>query len=257
MLRYVAPGPFPPRDRLGRRLGAALGLAVHFALMAIMATVYIAVARRMPMLRDGADPVAASLYGVATYVVMNWSSCRCASATVFRRARVGIATQLASTLLLVGIPIALIAAASSCAVGIRAGMTAGYSRHAAGEKLALKPGMRTWWDGMPDSVARGDRRDRRSCLLPAPEAPIDAAHIFVTDARRHGGEAAGAPAAARARRLHLGELAEEGVEGRRPTSPRTASARSILPDTDLVDVKVCAVDAVWSGLKLMIRRSAR
>jgi len=31
----------------------------------------------------------------------------------------------------------------------------------------------------------------------------------------------------------------------------------ILPDTDLVDVKVCAVDSVWSGLKLMIRRERR
>jgi hypothetical protein len=31
----------------------------------------------------------------------------------------------------------------------------------------------------------------------------------------------------------------------------------ILPDTDLVDVKVCAVDAVWSGLKLMVRRERR
>jgi hypothetical protein len=31
----------------------------------------------------------------------------------------------------------------------------------------------------------------------------------------------------------------------------------ILPDSDLVDVKVCAVDAVWSGLKLMIRKDRR
>ena len=31
----------------------------------------------------------------------------------------------------------------------------------------------------------------------------------------------------------------------------------ILPDTDLVDVKVCAVDAIWSGLKLMIRKDRR
>ena len=31
----------------------------------------------------------------------------------------------------------------------------------------------------------------------------------------------------------------------------------ILPDTDLVDVKVCAVDSTWSGLKLMIRRGRR
>jgi hypothetical protein len=31
----------------------------------------------------------------------------------------------------------------------------------------------------------------------------------------------------------------------------------ILPNTDLVDVKVCAVDAVWSGLKLVIRKDRR
>ena len=31
----------------------------------------------------------------------------------------------------------------------------------------------------------------------------------------------------------------------------------ILPDRDLVDVKVCAIDAVWSGLKLMIRKDRR
>ena len=31
---------------------------------------------------------------------------------------------------------------------------------------------------------------------------------------------------------------------------------AILPSTDLVDVKVCAVDSVWSGLKLMVRRTS-
>jgi len=31
----------------------------------------------------------------------------------------------------------------------------------------------------------------------------------------------------------------------------------ILPHTDLVDVKVCAIDATWSGLKLMIRKGSR
>jgi len=32
---------------------------------------------------------------------------------------------------------------------------------------------------------------------------------------------------------------------------------AILPGTDLVDVKDCAVDATWSALKLMIRRTRR
>jgi hypothetical protein len=33
--------------------------------------------------------------------------------------------------------------------------------------------------------------------------------------------------------------------------------REIALPTGLVDVKVCAVDATWSGLKLMIRKSLR
>lgn len=31
----------------------------------------------------------------------------------------------------------------------------------------------------------------------------------------------------------------------------------ILPTTDLVDVKICAIDATWSGLKLVIRKERR
>ena len=31
----------------------------------------------------------------------------------------------------------------------------------------------------------------------------------------------------------------------------------ILPDSDLVDVKLCAVDEIWSGLKLMVRKERR
>ncbi|MCB1167611.1 MAG: DUF3052 domain-containing protein, partial [Leptospiraceae bacterium] len=33
--------------------------------------------------------------------------------------------------------------------------------------------------------------------------------------------------------------------------------REIIRGTDLVDVKVCAVDEVWSGLKLVIRKEKR
>ncbi len=32
---------------------------------------------------------------------------------------------------------------------------------------------------------------------------------------------------------------------------------SILPDTDWVDVKVCAIDATWSGFAPIIRKSVR
>src|SRR5262245_43005947 len=59
MLRFVASGPFPSATGWGNG-GAALGLAVHFTLMAIMVAAYVLVAARQPALR--ARPV---LWGVA------------------------------------------------------------------------------------------------------------------------------------------------------------------------------------------------
>ena len=42
-----------------------------------------------------------------------------------------------------------------------------------------------------------------------------------------------------------------------PTDIDENVIRDICVPMGLVDVKVCAVDAVWSGLKLMIRRELR
>ena len=106
---------------------------------------------------------------------------------------------------------------------------------------------------MPDSVRAGIEAEGPVLdLIPAPEAPIDVARIFVTvhaDMRRSS------PAFLR--------LAPGGII--RASWPRGASKVPtdvdedrirdlILPATDLVDVKVCAVDSVWSGLKPMVRR---
>ena len=44
---------------------------------------------------------------------------------------------------------------------------------------------------------------------------------------------------------------------KRPTDIREDTIRDIALPLGLVDVKVCAVDAVWSGLKLVIRRENR
>lgn len=49
---------------------------------------------------------------------------------------------------------------------------------------------------------------------------------------------------------------KEGMRVWFDTMPDSVRA-VILPATPLVDVKVCAVDAVWSGVKLMIRKGAR
>ncbi|HXC73271.1 MAG TPA: DUF3052 family protein [Sphingomicrobium sp.] len=135
-------------------------------------------------------------------------------------------------------------------------MTAGYSGTPLALKLNLKDGLRVWWDEMPDSV-----RDEIAThglqleLLDAPEPPIDAAHIFVT--------ARGALAA----KLHqlMPRLALAGVvwvswpkkASKVPTDITEDVIREICLPMGLVDVKVCAVDATWSGLKLVVRRQNR
>jgi hypothetical protein len=133
-------------------------------------------------------------------------------------------------------------------------MTIGYSGTPLARKLSLKDGQRVWWDGMPASVrseieAEGLAPD----LLPSAEAPLDAAHIFVTDY-----------ADMAAKLVALRPLLAPGgfiwvswpkKASKVPTDITEDRIRdAILPATDLVDVKVCAIDSTWSGLKLMVRR---
>lgn len=135
-------------------------------------------------------------------------------------------------------------------------MTAGYSGTPLADKLSLKDGQRTWWEGMPDSVrAEIEAGGVALNLLEAPVGPIEAAHVFVTwraeleDAIR--------------RLLPL--LAPGGFlwvswpkkAAKLPTDITEDVIRDVALPTGLVDVKVCAVDAIWSGLKLMIRRDRR
>jgi cell envelope opacity-associated protein A len=135
-------------------------------------------------------------------------------------------------------------------------MTSGYSGTPLTKKLSLKDGLRTWFDGMPDSVRAVVAADRLQLeQLAAPEAPIDAAHIFVTE--RAELEA----------KLHqlLPLLAPAGMiwvswpkkASKVPTDITEDVIREIALPMGLVDVKVCAVDETWSGLKLVIRRQNR
>jgi hypothetical protein len=135
-------------------------------------------------------------------------------------------------------------------------VTAGYSGTVLARKLSLKDGMRLWWDDVPESVRDEIASEGLQLkLLDAPEAPIDAAHIFVTS---------------------RGEL-EANLNQLMPllapsgfiwvSWPKKASKvatditedviRDICLPMGLVDVKVCAVDSTWSGLKLMKRRSTK
>ena len=108
MLRYVGSGPFPAATEMGTA-GAVLGLLVHFALMAVMAVVYMAIARNRPQFL--ARPIQwGVLYGLATYFVMNWLVVPLRFEAPLPPKPLSIATQLFAHIVLVGIPIALIAA---------------------------------------------------------------------------------------------------------------------------------------------------
>ena len=133
-------------------------------------------------------------------------------------------------------------------------MPAGYSGTPLAKKLSLKPRQRAWFDGMPDSV-RAEIGDVGLELLDHPAPPVDAAHVFVTER-----------AALWARIAQLRPmLAADGFlwvswpkrASKVPTDITEDVIREVALPTGLVDVKVCAVDAVWSGLKLMIRRELR
>ena len=130
----------------------------------------------------------------------------------------------------------------------------GYSGTPLARKLSLKDGQRVWWDGMPDGVrAEIESEGLVLDLLPAPESPIDAAHIFVADrADMEAKLAALRPLLAPGGFIWVSWPKKASKVATDITEDRIRD--SILPATDLVDVKVCAVDAIWSGLKLMVRR---
>ena len=109
VLRYVASGPFgeAPTPTMG---WAAVGLAVHFAIMAAMAAAYMLVAPRVPALLR--HPVPAGLaYGLLLWLIMYWvvKPLRWPEAPL-PHTLYSVGNQLFSHCILVGLPIALVAA---------------------------------------------------------------------------------------------------------------------------------------------------
>jgi hypothetical protein len=137
----------------------------------------------------------------------------------------------------------------------------GYSGTPLWKKLGVKDGQVTWRLNMPESVADEVAAGGVSpVLMGKPKAGLAMAHLFVT--RR-------AELAMHLEKLR-GLLAPDGVvwvSWPKKTVPKgaIASASDMSEDAvraealplGFVDVKVCAVDGVWSGLKLVIRKSER
>jgi hypothetical protein len=135
-------------------------------------------------------------------------------------------------------------------------MAAGYSGTPLATKLGIKPGQRTWRVNMPASVAAEIAHPAPApTLLRSPQAGLEMAHIFVT--RR----AELAKHLSRLRPL----LAPAGIlwvswpkkSAKTDTDVTEDAIRGEALPLGFVDIKVCAIDNVWSGLKLVIRKSER
>ncbi len=72
MLRFVAAGPFPDGAATGALGGAVLGLAVHFALMAVMVATYGLLTAQGLIAKLGPWWLTGALYGLALYLIMYW-----------------------------------------------------------------------------------------------------------------------------------------------------------------------------------------
>ncbi|HEY3021624.1 MAG TPA: DUF3052 domain-containing protein [Solirubrobacteraceae bacterium] len=132
---------------------------------------------------------------------------------------------------------------------------AGYSGTALPKKIGAKPGARALVvNGPPDAPELF--ADGVQVLRRASGAPLDAIVLFTTERRDL--------------ERHLPRLRERLDPAgmlwvawpKRASGVATDVTEDVIRDfavatTDLVDVKVIAVDETWSGLKLMIRREAR
>jgi hypothetical protein len=135
-------------------------------------------------------------------------------------------------------------------------MTAGYSGTPLAKKLSLKDGMRVWWDGMPDHI-RHEIASGGIVLSDeaVPTLGIHAAHVFVSSRA----EMQEKLALLRALIDPAGMIWVSWPKkaSKVPTDITEDVIRDVALPMDLVDVKVCAVDDIWSGLKLVIRRQNR
>jgi hypothetical protein len=134
-------------------------------------------------------------------------------------------------------------------------MPTGYSGTPLAKKLGFKDGMTVWQRGLPDSVrAEIEAQADVDWDAGAIGARV-AAHIFTTE---------------RAEMEVLlaelrGALVPDGFvwmswpkkASKVPTDITEDTIRAVALPMGFVDIKVCAVDAVWSGLKLVIRKELR
>tara|TARA_R110000824_G_scaffold97190_15_gene232170 strand:+ start:543 stop:959 length:417 start_codon:yes stop_codon:yes gene_type:complete len=135
-------------------------------------------------------------------------------------------------------------------------MTSGYSSTQLAKKLSLKNGMRVWFSDMPDSI-RAEIQESGLTLSEekVPTPGIHSAHIFVTERGNM-----------QSRLATLRDMIDPAGQvwvswpkkaAKVETDITEDTIRDVALPMGFVDIKVCAVDTVWSGLKLVIRKELR
>lgn len=134
---------------------------------------------------------------------------------------------------------------------------AGYSATPLWKKLGYVNGARAWLTGAPSDYAKilTLPPEVKVTWLEAPERGMKFVHVFAAQAD--------------ALKKHLTslrrEIAPDGVvwvswpkkASGVPTDITEDTIRQVCLPLGFVDIKVCAVDDTWSGLKLMIRKTER
>ncbi len=134
--------------------------------------------------------------------------------------------------------------------------SAGYSGTPLLHKLGIKPGMKVLFAAAPAGYAESlGPLPEGVTLMKRPGAALDFAHLFVISARDLE---AGFPAL----RDSLADAGMLWVSWPKKASGKATDldenkVRQVGLDLGLVDVKVCAVDEVWSGLKFVRRLKDR
>jgi hypothetical protein len=133
---------------------------------------------------------------------------------------------------------------------------AGYSGTPLARKLGIKPGCRLYARHAPanyvqllEPLPEGVR------ILQRPSGCLDLVHLFAREASALAAELVD----------YRQRIAEDGMiwvswpkkSSEVPTDVTEQVIRDLALPLGLVDIKVCAVDETWSGLKLVIRREHR
>jgi hypothetical protein len=130
-------------------------------------------------------------------------------------------------------------------------MPAGYSGTPLARKLGYKPGFRVFLDNPPAGYRKAlDPLPEGIQFLRTLEGDLDLVHLFTDSA---------AALAAKLKRC-VQKIKSNGAiwvswpkkASKVPTDITEDTIRAVMGAT-LVDVKVCAIDEIWSGLKLVIR----